>query len=187
MANNCGAPWAHYVSYICIVLNPVDKFGFEWCKGYFFLTIFSCEKNTSSKSTWEVIRQLSSDKQQSTLFTRLEIPWRFQSRAVLRWLSEGLCHARKCQFEDLDKKKRYDRRSPNGRSHKKPLESKAEQGKNAGTYFGTRFPQASYFEKMRNVCQKHGGVCTTWYPEYKRYKNGMRNWHLAQPRRVRRN
>jgi hypothetical protein len=34
-------------SYLCLVLNPVDKFGFEWCEGYFFLTIFSCEKNTS--------------------------------------------------------------------------------------------------------------------------------------------
>ncbi len=34
-------------SYICIVLNPVDKFGFEWWEGYFSLTIFSCEKNTS--------------------------------------------------------------------------------------------------------------------------------------------
>ncbi len=33
-------------SYVCIVLNPVDKFEFERCKGYFFLTIFSCEKNT---------------------------------------------------------------------------------------------------------------------------------------------
>ncbi len=63
------------------------------------------------------------------LFTRLEIPWRFQSRAVLHWLSGGLCHARKCQFEDLGEKKRYDTWSFNGRLHEKPLQRKAEHGK----------------------------------------------------------
>jgi hypothetical protein len=31
-------------SYVCIVLNPIDKCGLEWCKGYSFLTIFSCER-----------------------------------------------------------------------------------------------------------------------------------------------
>jgi hypothetical protein len=52
--------------------------------------------------------------------------------------------------------------------HEKPLQRKAERGKNAGTNPGTRFPRASYFEKTRNVFQKHGGACTTWYPEYER-------------------
>ncbi len=36
-----------------------------------------------------------------TLFTSLEIPWGFLSWAVLRWLSGGLCHARKCQFKNI--------------------------------------------------------------------------------------
>ncbi len=67
------------------------------------------------------------------------------------------------------------------------LRKKAEWGKNAGTNSGTRFPQASYFEKMLNVCQKYGGACTTWYPEYERYKNKIRNWSPAQPRKVQRN
>ncbi len=142
---------------------------------------------SGAKNAWEVVRQLSLEKQQSTLFTRSEIPWRFQSRAVLRWLSGGLCHTRICQFEDLDKKKRYDLQSSNGHSHEKPLERKAERGKNADTNPGTRFPRASYFKKMSNVCQKHRSACTAWYPEYKRYKNGMRNWSPAQPRRVQRN
>ncbi len=141
---------------------------------------------SGAKSAWEVIRQLFSDKQQSTLFTRLEIPWGFQSRAVMRWLSGGLCHARKCQFQDLDEKKRYDSQSSNGHLHEKPLERKAEQGKNAGTNPGTRFPRASYFKKTHKVCQKHGGACTMWYPEYKRYENGIRNWSPMQPRKVRR-
>ncbi len=55
------------------------------------------------------------------LFTSLEIPLGFLSRAVLHWLSRGLCHAKKCQFKDLCEKKRYDSRLPNGRSHEKPL------------------------------------------------------------------
>ncbi len=41
------------------------------------------------------------------------------------------------------------------------LWQKAEWGKNAGTNSCTRFPQASYFKKTRNVCQKYGGACMT--------------------------
>jgi hypothetical protein len=55
------------------------------------------------------------------LFTSLEISLGFLSQAVLHWLSGGLCHARKCQFEDLCEKKRCDLRSPKGHSHEKPL------------------------------------------------------------------
>ncbi len=67
------------------------------------------------------------------------------------------------------------------------LQEKGEQGKNAGTNSGTRFPQESYFEKTRNVCQEYGGTCTTWYLEYERYKNGIRNWSPVQPRKMQRN
>ncbi len=56
------------------------------------------------------------------LIHELEIPSGFLSRAVLRLLSGGLCHGRKCQFEDLGEKKRYDLQLPNGRLHKKSLE-----------------------------------------------------------------
>ena len=68
----------------------------------------------------------------------------------------------------------------NGRLHEKPLQRNADRGKNAGTYPGTRFPWASYFEKMRNVFQKHGGACTTWHPEYKRYDLQSPNGHLHE-------
>ncbi len=50
------------------------------------------------------------------------------------------------------------------------LWQKAEQGKKTGTNFGTRFSRASCFKKMRNVCQKYGGACTTWYLENQWYK-----------------
>jgi hypothetical protein len=75
----------------------------------------------------------------------------------------------------------------NGCLHEKPPQRKAERGKNADTYPGTRFPRASYFEKRCNVFQKHGGTCTTWYPENKRYENRIRNWSPAQPIKVQRN
>ncbi len=140
---------------------------------------------SGAKSSWEVVWQLSSEKQQSTLFTtRSENPCRFQSRAVLHRLSRGLCHARKMSVWGFRQEERYDLQSPNGHLHKKSSERKAERGKNAGTNLGTRFPRASFFEKMPKVCQKHGGACTTWYPEYERYENGIRNWSPAQLRKV---
>ncbi len=54
------------------------------------------------------------------------------------------------------------------------LWQKAERGKNAGTNSCTRFPRTSCFKKMRHVCQKYGGACTTWYSENQRYeKTGL--------------
>ncbi len=67
------------------------------------------------------------------------------------------------------------------------LQQKAERGKNASTNSCTRFPRASYIEKTCDVCKKYGDACTTWYLEYKRYKNGMRNQIPVQPRKVQRN
>jgi hypothetical protein len=51
-------------------------------------------------------------------------------------------------------KKRHDLRLPNGRLLEKPLQRKAKWGEKAGTSLCTMYPQASYFEKARNVCQK---------------------------------
>ena len=52
-------------------------------------------------------RKMSSNKQQSTFIHELEIPWGFQTRAILR-SSEGLCHARKCWSKDFCEKERYE-------------------------------------------------------------------------------
>ncbi len=60
----------------------------------------------------------------------------------------------------LSEKKRYDLQSPNGQSHKKPL-AKVDKGKKTSTNSSTRFPQASCFKKMRDVCQEYGGAGTT--------------------------
>jgi hypothetical protein len=64
---------------------------------------------------------------------------------------------------------------------------KVERGKKVSTNSCTRFPRAPYFENMHNVYQKYRGACTMWYLEYKRYKNGMRNWIPAHPRKVQKN
>ncbi len=45
----------------------------------------------------------------------------------------------------------------NGRLHEKPSQRKAEQGKNAGTYSGARFPQLSNFKK-HVMCSRNMGV-----------------------------
>jgi hypothetical protein len=37
-----------------------------------------------------------------SLFMSLKIPWGFLAQAVLRWLSGGLWHVRRCQFEDFE-------------------------------------------------------------------------------------
>ncbi len=101
-------------------------------------------------------------------FTTLEIPWRFLAWAVLRWLSVGLCHARKCPCEEHCVRRK-------GMICKLPtdvcmrnLRQKAEW--ETGTNSCTRFPWASCFKKMHHVCQKYGGPCTTWYLENQRYK-----------------
>jgi hypothetical protein len=39
------------------------------------------------------------------------------------------------------------------------LRQMAEGGKKTGTNSNTRFPRASCFKKMRDVCQKYGGAC----------------------------
>jgi hypothetical protein len=54
-------------------------------------------------------------------------------------------------------KKRYETRSLNGRLQKKPLQRKAEQGKNAGTFSGARFPGLSNFEK-HVMCSRNMGA-----------------------------
>jgi hypothetical protein len=91
-------------------------------------------------------------------FTSLEIPWGFLAQAVLCWVSGGLCHARKCQFEEFCVIRK-------GMICDCPTEvcirnlwRKAERGKKTGTNSCAMFPQASCFEKTRYVCPKYGGA-----------------------------
>jgi hypothetical protein len=100
-------------------------------------------------------------------FTAWEIPWGFLAWAVLRWLSIGLCHARKCQFKEFCVRWK-------GMICKLPMDvcmrnlrRKAEG--DTCTNSCTRFPRASCFKKKHHVCQEYGGACTTWFSENQRY------------------
>ncbi len=62
--------------------NPLERDQVQRALGKLFR---SCHR-TSNNQPW---------------FTNLEIPWGFLAWAVLCWLSGGLCHARKCQLEDI--------------------------------------------------------------------------------------
>jgi hypothetical protein len=79
------------------------------------------ERNQVQRVPEKLSRSCCQTSNNQPLFTSLEIPRGFLSQAVLRRLIGGLCHARKCQFEDLYEKKRYDLQSPNGHLHEKPL------------------------------------------------------------------
>ncbi len=68
------------------------------------------------------------------------------------------------------------------------LQQKAEWGKKTGTNSYTRFPWASCFKKMHDVCQKYGGARMTYYLGVpKVWENRMRNRIPMQPRKVWRN
>jgi hypothetical protein len=89
---------------------------------------------SGAKSAWELVQQLSLDKQQSTYSRGQKSLGDSSPGLYCVDLAEAYVTQKKCQFKDLDKKKRYDTQSPNGRSHEKPSQRKAERGKNAGTY-----------------------------------------------------
>ncbi len=58
-----------------------------------------CEQ--APRALGESSRSFHQTSNNQPLFMSLEIPWGFLAWAVLCWLSGGLCHARKCQFEDI--------------------------------------------------------------------------------------
>ncbi len=107
-------------------------------------------------------------------FMTWEIPWGFLAWAVLLWLSIGLCHARKCQCEEHCMRRKGMICEFQTDVRMRNLWQKVKQ--ETGTNYGTRFPRASCFKKTCHVCQKYGGACSTWYLEYQRYTDGMRNW-----------
>jgi hypothetical protein len=101
-------------------------------------------------------------------FTTWEIPWGFLAWAVLRSLSIGLCHARKCQFKEFCVRRKEMICELPMDVHMRNLQQKAER--ETGTNSCIKFPRVSCFEKTHHVCQKYGGACTTWYSENQRYK-----------------
>ncbi len=68
------------------------------------------------------------------------------------------------------------------------LQRKAERGKKTSANSYTRFPWASCFKKMHDVCQKYGGARMAYYLGVSKvWENRMRNLIPMQPRKARRN
>jgi hypothetical protein len=96
-------------------------------------------------------------------FTSLEIPWGYLAQALLHWLSGGLCHARKCQLEDIACKEKvwftFAQRTfaPETFGKRRKGERKPEVILLTGSCerLASRNP--------RVLCQKYGGACTTYY------------------------
>ncbi len=79
--------------------------GFCCKKGPHYRIEQSARNSLECKQVWRALGKSSRSCCQTSnnlpSFTSLELPWRFLAQAVLHWLSGGLCHTRKCQFEDF--------------------------------------------------------------------------------------
>ncbi len=145
------------------------------CKGGLHYQIEQSARNPLEheqvpRALGELSRSCRQTSNNQPLFMSLEIPWGFLAWAVLRWLSGSLCHARKCQFEEYCMRRKGMICDHPTDVRMRNLWQKAERGKRTGNNSNTRFPRASCFKKMCNVCQKYGGAWTTWYSENQRYK-----------------
>ncbi len=104
------------------------------------------------------VRKLSEDKQQSTLFTSLDILWWFHIRAVLR----SLANARKCQLEDFCEEERYESGSVQ-RTFTAVTFCKRRKRENSLVVM--LLPGSHERLALRNprvLFQKHGGACTMY-------------------------
>ncbi len=120
------------------------------------------ERNQVQRALGKSSRSCRQTSNNQPWFMTLEIRWGFLAWAVLRWLSVGLCHVRKCQFKEFCMRRKVIRKIPTD-VRMRNLWQKEEQ--ETDTNSCTRFPQASCFEKTRHVFQKYGGACMTWYLE----------------------
>ncbi len=79
--------------------------GFCWKEGLHYRIKRSARYPLECKQVQRALGKSSRSCHQTSYnqpwFTSLEIPWGFLAWAVLRWLSRGLCHSRKCQFKDI--------------------------------------------------------------------------------------
>jgi hypothetical protein len=101
-------------------------------------------------------RKLSYDKQQWTLFTSLDIPWRFHTRAVL----SSLANARKCQLENFCEKERYKSCSVQWTF---TADTFHKRWKRENSPVVMILPGSHEHLALRNphvLFQKHGGACT---------------------------
>ncbi len=123
------------------------------------------EHNQVQRALGKLSRSCCQTSNNQPLFTSLDIPLGFLAWAVPRWLSGGLCHTRKCQFEDIRWEEKVWFAIAQQTFAWETFRKRRNRGNNTGTNPCTRFPRASCFEKTCDVCQKYGGACRMWYSE----------------------
>ncbi len=137
----------------------------EFCckEGLHYWTEQSVRNPLKRKQVWRALGKLSRSCHQTSnnqpLFTSWEILWGFLACTALT--KRRLMSRKKMSVWGF-----YVRRK--GMIHDRPMDvcmrnlrQKAKRGKETCTNSCNRFPQASYFEKTRHVCQKYGGECMT--------------------------
>jgi hypothetical protein len=138
--------------------------------------LYYCHEQSTRKLSW--------DKQQLTLFTSLEIPWGFHTRAVLRSLARPRSRKKVSVWGFWWKRKVWFVFSPTNVCTRN-LRKKVKKGKFTGSEATTRFPQASCFEKPTgSVPELWGRIYNilTWGANGTR--NRTRNQIPVQPRKA---
>ncbi len=122
------------------------------------------------------------------LSTTLEIPWGFLAQAVLRWLSRGLCHIRKCQFEEFAWEEKIWFASSQ-QTFAWETFSKRRNGERKPVLILVPGSQARLASRKHAMCARNMGAHvgrSTWSTKGIT-KNGMRNRIPAQPWKAQRN
>ncbi len=155
--------------------------GVRWrsrCKGF-------CSKEGPHYRFERSARKLSSDKQQSTYsWVWISLGDSIPGLYCIAW--QSLTHARKCQFEDLCEKERYELCSVQWTFTAETFGKR--QTRETCSEATTRFPRASCFEKpARSVPETWGRMYDVLARSANSTRNGTRNWIPVQPRKAQRN
>ncbi len=116
---------------------------------------------TSAKSAWGIVQKLSSDKQQSAFIHKFGNPLEILCLSCTALTQQRLMSRKKVSVWGFWVRRKGMICCCPMDVCMKNLWQKVERGKKTGTNSSTRFPQASCFEKMHDVCQKYEGTCTT--------------------------
>ncbi len=121
-------------------------------------------------------------------FTSLEISWGFLAQAVLLWLSGGLCHARKCQLEDIVWEEKVWFGFAQWTFVPETIGKRQKGERNSVLRLVPGSHERLAFWNPSVLCRKHEDARMTYYlgaPMIR--ENRTKNWIPVQPRKVRRN
>ncbi len=143
-----------------------------------------CEERLGN-SPEAIVRQATSNNQ--PLFMNLEIPWGFLAWAVLRWLSGGSCHARKCQFENITWEEKVWYVIAQRTFAWETVSERGNRERKLVLIFVTGYHEHLASRKCVMCARNMGAHVQRGTQRTKGKKNWMRNWIPEQPRKARRN